>query len=96
MNLSQFLLTKDYIVHGISNRMNNKEQISGSDNKITLHYGDMTDSANLIRLIKEIQVKAKLLNFIDFSTFNSPYFYEFKSSFSFLYSLKVKQIVLIR
>ena len=53
--LSQFLLTKDYIVHGISNRMNNKEQISGSDNKITLHYGDMTDSSNLIRLIKEIK-----------------------------------------
>jgi len=62
--LSEFLLNKGYIVHGIKRRASqfNTDRIDhlyqdpheGNRNFI-LHYGDMTDSSNLIRLVKEIQ-----------------------------------------
>ena len=62
--LSEFLLSKGYIVHGLKRRSSslNTERIDHiyqdphTDNQnFILHYGDMTDSTNLIRLIKEIQ-----------------------------------------
>tara|TARA_R110000787_G_scaffold149633_3_gene263575 strand:- start:1678 stop:2808 length:1131 start_codon:yes stop_codon:yes gene_type:complete len=62
--LSEFLLNKGYIVHGLKRRSSllNTERIDHlyqeTDNKdrtFFLHYGDMTDSTNIIRLIKEIQ-----------------------------------------
>jgi len=62
--LSEFLLKKGYIVHGLKRRssMFNTERIDhlyqdphAENRNFFLHYGDMTDSTNLIRLIKEIQ-----------------------------------------
>ena len=66
--LAEFLLGKGYEVHGIVRRSSSynmgriedlysdgtTENILQED-KIQLHYGDMTDSTNLIRLIREIQ-----------------------------------------
>ena len=60
--LAEFLLEKGYFVHGIKRRSSsfNTERIDHllSDknvyqNKIKLHYGDLSDSSNLIRIIKE-------------------------------------------
>lgn len=62
--LAEFLLKKDYIVHGIKRRSSlfNTDRIDHlyqdpheEDRNFILHYGDMTDSTNLIRLIQEIQ-----------------------------------------
>ncbi|EMG6583419.1 GDP-mannose 4,6-dehydratase [Providencia rettgeri] len=59
--LAEFLLNKGYEVHGLIRRTSafNTERIdsviNNSSNKIHLHYGDLTDSSNLIRLVKEIQ-----------------------------------------
>ncbi len=62
--LSEFLLNKGYIVHGLKRRTSlfNTDRIDHlyedphiENKKFILHYGDMTDSTNLIRLIKEIQ-----------------------------------------
>ena len=62
--LSEFLLKKGYTVHGLKRRTSlfNTDRIDHlyedphiENQKFILHYGDMTDSTNLIRLIKEIQ-----------------------------------------
>jgi len=62
--LSEFLLKKGYIVHGLKRRSSlfNTDRIDHlyqdphiEDRNFILHYGDMTDSTNLIRLIQEIQ-----------------------------------------
>lgn len=62
--LSEFLLKKGYIVHGLkrrssqfnTDRIDHLYQDPHEDNRnFILHYGDMTDSTNLIRLIQEIQ-----------------------------------------
>jgi len=62
--LSELLLAKGYEVHGIKRRssMFNTDRIDHlyrdqheKDVNFFLHYGDMTDSTNLIRLVKEIQ-----------------------------------------
>ncbi|MBN2652220.1 MAG: GDP-mannose 4,6-dehydratase [Spirochaetales bacterium] len=62
--LAEFLLEKGYEVHGLKRRASsfNTERIDHlyrdpheKDVKFFLHYGDMTDSSNLIRLIKEIE-----------------------------------------
>lgn len=66
--LAEFLIEKGYEVHGIIRRSSsfNTERIEHlyideaikdmhSKKKLQLHYGDMTDSTNLIRLIKEIE-----------------------------------------
>ena len=62
--LSEFLLKKGYIVHGLKRRSSlfNTDRIDHlyqdphiEHRNFILHYGDMTDSTNLIRLIKEIQ-----------------------------------------
>ncbi|EKO3762829.1 GDP-mannose 4,6-dehydratase [Vibrio metschnikovii] len=58
--LAEFLLEKGYEVHGIIRRASsfNTERIDSAianSSNIHLHYGDLTDSSNLIRLVKEIQ-----------------------------------------
>lgn len=62
--LSEFLLKKGYIVHGLKRRSSlfNTDRIDHlyqdphiENRNFILHYGDMTDSTNLTRLIKEIQ-----------------------------------------
>ncbi|TDN89129.1 GDPmannose 4,6-dehydratase [Salegentibacter sp. 24] len=62
--LSEFLLQKGYEVHGIKRRSSqfNTSRIDHlyqdpheTNRNFILHYGDMSDSTNLIRLIKEIQ-----------------------------------------
>lgn len=62
--LSEFLLRKGYIVHGIKRRTSlfNTDRIDHIyqdphiDNRnFILHYGDLTDSTNLIRIIQEVQ-----------------------------------------
>jgi GDPmannose 4,6-dehydratase len=62
--LAEFLLKKGYTVHGIKRRSSlfNTDRIDHlyhdphePNVKLKLHYGDLTDSTNLIRLIQEIQ-----------------------------------------
>ena len=62
--LSAFLLKKGYIVHGIKRRASlfNTDRIDHlyqdphiSSRNFILHYGDLTDSTNLIRIIQEAQ-----------------------------------------
>mgnify|MGYP001378106842 CR=1 FL=1 len=62
--LSELLLEKGYVVHGLKRRSSSfntqridhlYEDLHCDNPRFILHYGDMTDSANLIRLIKEIQ-----------------------------------------
>ena len=62
--LAEFLLKKGYEVHGLKRRASsfNTDRIDHlyqdphvSDRNFILHYGDMTDSANLIRVVQEIQ-----------------------------------------
>ena len=61
--LSEFLLKKGYLVHGLKRRSSllNTDRIDHlyqdphvENKKFILHYGDMTDSTNLTRLIQEI------------------------------------------
>ncbi len=62
--LAEFLLKKGYIVHGLKRRSSlfNTDRIDHlyldphvENRKFLLHYGDLTDSTNLIRLIQEIK-----------------------------------------
>ncbi len=62
--LAEFLLGKDYIVHGIKRRASlfNTDRIDHlyqdphvADQRFILHYGDLTDSTNLIRIIQQVQ-----------------------------------------
>jgi GDPmannose 4,6-dehydratase len=62
--LAEFLLKKGYEVHGIKRRSSlfNTDRIDHlyqdlhEDNvRLKLHYGDLTDSTNLIRIIQEVQ-----------------------------------------
>ncbi|WP_449437233.1 GDP-mannose 4,6-dehydratase [Pedobacter steynii] len=62
--LAEFLLKKGYFVHGLKRRSSsfNTERIDHlyqdqHENNVNfkLHYGDLTDSTNLIRIVQEIQ-----------------------------------------
>jgi GDPmannose 4,6-dehydratase len=62
--LSELLLSKGYVVHGIKRRSSsfNTSRIENlyqdphePDQRFILHYGDMTDSTNLIRIVQETQ-----------------------------------------
>jgi GDPmannose 4,6-dehydratase len=62
--LSDLLLDKGYIVHGLKRRSSsyNSARIDhiytdphDPDTRFRLHYGDMTDSTNLIRIIQAVQ-----------------------------------------
>jgi len=62
--LAEFLLQKGYEVHGIKRRSSslNTQRIDHiyedphlPDRHLTLHYGDLTDSTNIIRIIQEVK-----------------------------------------
>jgi GDPmannose 4,6-dehydratase len=61
--LSELLLSKGYIVHGIKRRSSsfNTDRIDNiykdrhQSSNFFLHYGDLTDSTNMIRIIQEVQ-----------------------------------------
>ncbi|HQN17288.1 MAG TPA: GDP-mannose 4,6-dehydratase, partial [Bacteroidales bacterium] len=61
--LSELLLKKDYIVHGVKRRSSlfNTDRIDHlyhdphEKSYFFLHYGDLTDSSNLIRIMQEVQ-----------------------------------------
>lgn len=62
--LAEFLLLKGYIVHGLKRRSSlfNTDRIDHlyqdphiENRNFILHYGDMTDSSNLIRIVQEVQ-----------------------------------------
>lgn len=62
--LAEFLLKKGYEVHGVKRRSSlfNTQRIDHiyedshiPDRHLHLHYGDLTDSTNLIRIIQEVQ-----------------------------------------
>ena len=64
MYLTELLLSKGYIVHGMKRRSSllNTDRIDHlyqdpheKDKRLFLHYGDLTDSMNIVRLIKEIE-----------------------------------------
>ena len=55
--LAELLLQKGYKVHGIVRRASliNTDRIDHIYDSITLHYGDLTDSTNLVRIIKKVK-----------------------------------------
>jgi GDPmannose 4,6-dehydratase len=62
--LAEFLLNKGYIVHGIKRRSSsfNTQRIDHlykdpheRNVNFFMHYGDLTDSTNLIRIVQEVQ-----------------------------------------
>ncbi len=62
--LAELLLEKGYEVHGIKRRASlfNTDRIDHlyegpeqSDRRFVLHYGDLTDSTNLIRIVQQVQ-----------------------------------------
>lgn len=62
--LAEFLLEKGYEVHGIKRRASsfNTDRIDhlyvdphSPDRRMILHYGDLTDSTNLIRVVQEVR-----------------------------------------
>jgi GDPmannose 4,6-dehydratase len=55
--LAELLLEKGYKVHGIVRRSSliNTDRIDSIYDKLSLHYGDLSDSTNLIRIIQETQ-----------------------------------------
>jgi GDPmannose 4,6-dehydratase len=62
--LAELLLSKGYAVHGVKRRSSlfNTDRIDHlyqdpheTDIRLELHYGDLTDSTNLIRIIQEVQ-----------------------------------------
>jgi GDPmannose 4,6-dehydratase len=62
--LAEFLLAKGYIVHGIKRRASlfNTDRIDHlyqdphiEDRRFILHYGDLTDATNLIRVVQQVR-----------------------------------------
>ena len=55
--LAELLLEKGYEVHGIIRRASliNTHRIDHIYDQIKLHYGDLTDSTNLVRVIQQVQ-----------------------------------------
>ena len=62
--LAEFLLAKGYEVHGIKRRASqfNTQRVDHiyedphvDHRRFVLHYGDLTDSSNLTRIISEVQ-----------------------------------------
>lgn len=55
--LAELLLEKGYEVHGIIRRSSsiNTDRIDHIYNRIKLHYGDLTDSTNLVSVIQKVQ-----------------------------------------
>ena len=62
--LAEFLLEKGYIVHGVKRRASSfntqrldhlYQDIHSEDVRLKLHYGDLSDTSNLVRIIQETQ-----------------------------------------
>lgn len=63
--LAEFLLRKGYAVHGIRRRSSSfnsgridhlyQDPHENDSNRLVLHYGDMTDSSSLVRVVEEVQ-----------------------------------------
>ena len=55
--LAELLLEKGYEVHGIIRRSSsiNTHRLNHIYDRIKLHYGDLTDSTNLVKVIQEVQ-----------------------------------------
>lgn len=55
--LAELLLEKGYEVHGLVRRasMVNTRRIDHIHDKIKLHYGDLTDSTNVIRVVQQVK-----------------------------------------
>ncbi|NNM66987.1 MAG: GDP-mannose 4,6-dehydratase [Spirochaetales bacterium] len=62
--LAEFLLKKGYVVHGLKRRASllNTDRVDhlyqdphDQDIRFRMHYGDLTDSTNLIRIVQEVQ-----------------------------------------
>ena len=62
--LAEFLLEKGYKVHGIKRRASifNTQRIDHlyqdpheESCRFTLHYGDLTDTTNMVRIVQEVQ-----------------------------------------
>ena len=55
--LAEFLLERGYEVHGIVRRSSliNTHRIDHIYERIQLHYGDLTDSTNIVRVIQKVQ-----------------------------------------
>ena len=55
--LAELLLKKGYEVHGIVRRSSliNTHRIDHIYERLHLHYGDLADSSNIIRVIKQVQ-----------------------------------------
>ena len=62
--LAEFLLEKGYVVHGVKRRSSsfNTERVDHlyvdlheNDTRFFLHYGDVTDATNLIRIVQEVR-----------------------------------------
>ena len=62
--LAELLLGKGYVVHGVKRRTSlfNTDRIDHlyqdpheRDRRFILHYGDMTDSSSLVRIVQEVQ-----------------------------------------
>ena len=62
--LAELLLAKNYIVHGIKRRSSsfNTQRIDSlyedphnQEPKLILHYGDLTDSTNILKIIDKVQ-----------------------------------------
>ena len=63
--LAELLLGKGYVVHGVKRRASSfntgrvehlyQDRHETRENRFLLHYGDLTDATNLIRLVQEVQ-----------------------------------------
>ena len=62
--LAEFLLKKDYIVHGLKRRSSsfNTQRVDHiyqepnvTDRDFVLHYGDLSDTGNLMKIIGDLQ-----------------------------------------
>jgi len=62
--LAEFLLEKGYLVHGIKRRASSfntqrldhlYQDVHADDVRLQLHYGDLSDTSNLVRIIQEVQ-----------------------------------------
>jgi GDPmannose 4,6-dehydratase len=62
--LAEFLLNKGYVVHGIKRRSSSfntgrvdhiYQSLHSQDKRFFLHYGDLTDATNLIRIVQDVQ-----------------------------------------
>ena len=78
--LAEFLLDKGYVVHGIKRRSSsiNTDRIDHlyqdphvKNRKFILHYGDLADSMNLVRIVQEVKPD-EIYNGIE-TLLNGPY-----------------------